>query len=498
VLPADTGGYAPRVAGYQGNKSSGCLVIDANRSSAYITDTIAHELAHTAQFAYDMDESSWLMESTATWVAFKVNKKLALTPDGEYEWLPQFFHGLDQTLTRDANDNAYASWLYFLFASMEKGNAVVTDVWKAAAADGEQGYEAVDQVFPFADHFADFALRDWNQDPVKPQYKTADGTFPTGREPQIRNAVKTLAGGKKDVLKVNLPPLASAYFEYDFPASARDVTFDNALDGYADAHMWAIKKLNGVWQQPEDWTNSPKEKFCRDIPEDDLSQIILVVSNSSTTTKLTVPDGPTMKAGTSGCSGWRGTMKATESWNVEGGHGVSTSTFTGVWLADEAGVAGCSPESDDACVLYRPTGTISWTWDSHHAGTGWDKCDQTTSGTLAAGQEKYPEIPAQAFYTRQADPNHLKYSGGGGFGVPGLKCINLILIGANPPEFFKIDSRASTSNGPDGTGGNCYNATWQFETKADTISGRCTDYKYEHSSATFEWTLTRVGGKPGS
>ena len=56
--------------------------------------------------------------------------------------------------------------------SPRKLNAAVTwipsKIWKAAGAEGEQGYKAVDQVFPFNDHYADYALRDWNQDPVKP------------------------------------------------------------------------------------------------------------------------------------------------------------------------------------------------------------------------------------------------------------------------------------------------------------------------------------------
>jgi hypothetical protein len=497
VLAAGTGGYAPRVAAYHGNKSSGCLVIDANRSSAYITDTIAHELAHTAQFAYDMDESSWLMESTATWVAYKVDKKLGLDPTDQYNWLPQLFYSFDQPLTREANGNAYASWLYFLFASMEKGDGVVTDVWKAAAADGEQGYKAVDQVFPFADHFADFAVRNWNKDPVAPQYKSVDSEFPTARQPNIRNLVKTLAGGKNDSLNVNLPPLASAYFEYDFAASALDVTFDNALDGYADARVWAITKVNGEWKPPEDWTNSPKKKFCRNIPEDNVGTIILVVSNVGISDALSVPEGPKMTAGTTGCSGWRGTMKASESWDVEGGHGTGTSTFTGVWLIDESWNAECDPVSAGACSkLLRPTGTISWTWDSHWVPS--DHCDQVTAGTLAAGQEQYPDMPGQALYIRPVGADHLQYWGIGGFGVPGLKCENLITLGAGPPVYFKLESEAHGTQPVGADGGTCNNTIWQIATTGDTMAGSCIGYKYEHASATFEWNLTRVGPAPGS
>jgi hypothetical protein len=82
ILTAGKSGFANRVAEITKNKSSGYAVIDAGRDHNVRLDSIAHELAHTAQFAYDRDESVWLMESTATWVAYKVDQKLDLpTPD---------------------------------------------------------------------------------------------------------------------------------------------------------------------------------------------------------------------------------------------------------------------------------------------------------------------------------------------------------------------------------------------------------------------------------
>ena len=163
---------------------------------------------------------------------------------------------------------------------MDKGDGIVTSVWEAAAADGEQGAKAVDQVLPFADNFDEFAVRDWNEEPVKPLYKSVDSTFP-GYGPEFRNSVSTLEGGMEDALNVDLPPLAAAYYRYDFPDTVRDITFDNTLAGYADAHVWAIKTVNDEEQPPEDWTNSAKKKFCRNIAEQDVSRIIVIVSNNS-------------------------------------------------------------------------------------------------------------------------------------------------------------------------------------------------------------------------
>ena len=52
---------------------------------------------------------------------------------------------------------------------------------------------------------------------------------------------------------------------------------------------------------------------------------------------------------------------------------------------------------------------------------------------------------------------------------------------------------AAKANGPDGTGGNCFNSDWQIDSKATKIAGSCVSYKYQHSFASFEWNLTRVG-----
>lgn len=484
-------GFAPHAARYVDNKSSGYLVIDAALTGDKAIDTIAHELAHAAQFAYDNQESSWLMESTATWVAFKVCKKLGIRPNYQYSWLPLLYGSLDQTLTRTANDNAYASWLYFLYASMEQGDGVVTDIWKAAGAEGEQGAKAVDQVFPFATYFAGFSVRDWNDDPVKPLYKKADDTFP-GNQPQIRNATKTLAGGQEDKMKVDLPPLASAYYQYDFAADVRDVTFENALDGYDDARVWAFKKIDGEWKAPEDWTALPKKKFCRDIPEANVTQLVVVVANKSMTGDLTA-DPPKMIAGTAGCSGWSGTMTGSAGWTNEGYTGTSKATFTGVWMIDEKGDAYCRPESEAQCLFFRPEGTIAWTYESHHPVKNFP-CDSVKSGSEAANQERHDD--QQNFYLLQTDKDHLQFWGRGYFEWPAVGCTPPMPSDALP-VFFDIYQDSSSSI-PPAHGNTCERTDWIISSTADTISGSCYLQNVPQGWSKLEWHLTRIGPKPGS
>jgi hypothetical protein len=494
-------GYAQIAAPYVGARSSsGYMVIDAGRSGDNLIDTLAHELAHVAQFNYDDDEVSWLSESTATWVAYKVMKKLNLNPAYAYTQASSFYSGLDQPLTRETRQNAYGSWLYFLYASMEKSDGVVVDVWKAAAADGVQGADAVDKVLPFEKAFAGFGVRDWNQDPVKPKYDSVDSSFPD-LQPHQRNTVDAIAGGQEDSLNANLPKLSTAYFDYSFDSSARAVTFENSLAGTPNAHVWAIKQIKDKWKPPEDWTGLDKKKFCRDAPEEDVTRLIIVVANSSMTDKLTSSQPPKIKGDAKGCVGWAGTMKGTYWWSGEGMTGTSTGTFSGVWVQDDSiNANGCDPGE---CIRFIPEGTISWTWGATgHIG---DKpCQQTTSGSLPA-VDKFGLGDQQYLHLTIVDDTQHGYWGLGQYyldkGVQdSIICYGFIGMTSNnhPPSFFNLDERSSSSNSDGGGGDTCYLGNWVIETQATTISGSCYSFKTPRNYHLLEWNLTRLGPPPGS
>jgi hypothetical protein len=492
-------GYATPAPAFQGNESSGYLVVGEDASGDNLVDTLAHELTHAGQYAYDWQETSWLKESTATWVAYRVMKKLGLAPEYEYGYLSTFFDGLDQTLTRPGpgNTNSYASWLYFQFAAMEAGPEVVQAIWEAAAADGVQGVKAVDSVFSFDTHFPAFALRNWNKDPVQPKYKTPDDTFPGGLVPKDRNKVTTLPGGKEDSLNVSLPPMSSAYFEYVFPASTRDITFDNTLANTAGAHVWAMRNVNETWKQPEDWSGQAKPTFCRDVPDQDVGQLILVVSNSSLTDTLKVTDAPKVTAGTKGCAGWVGTMTGTYTWTQGERHGSATTTFTGVWEqvpADDQ-VQPCQPGQADSCIAYYPHGTIHWTRDEHQP-----ICSSTQAGDAPAGGRNDPAgaIFLETFYLQPDGNGHYSYWGISSWLTPKVDCSTTYADYDAPPSYFDIPEGTS-GNGDGGAGGNeCFHSTWQIDVTATTIKGGCFEFRTDSSSSRFDWNLTRIGPAPGS
>lgn len=487
---------------FHGHQSSGYLLIDAAVQGDQLLDTIAHELTHAAQFAYDVNDASWLMESTATWAAYRVMKKLDLRPAYAYGFLEDFFAGLDQSLTRLDNHNHYGAWLYFLFASMEEGDGIVTTIWQEAAPKGEDGAVAVDKAFAWDEHFDDFSVRNWNKDPVERQYKSApDNTFPTNREPNLTRDT-AIAGAEENLLDAEVAQLASVYYRYEFDSGVRNVIVENAYAGVEEAHLWAIKKVFGVWQKPEDWTNEVKKEFCRDIEEQDVSELILVVSNASMRQVLIPPEPAKVVTKTLGCPGWSGTMTSTRTWDqLDGGvphTGTTTATFTGLWKADGPDATSIFPCSQayppaEPCIVYRPIGTITWTWQAEYPADAYQPgCKANTSGSLDAGNTLHPDV--QSLVLQPIENNKVKYRGLGAFVIGETqKCPDVISGGGNPSQFFDILENARSDAPADDTGDTCFHTTWVIDASADTIAGSCSSYVYSYHTLRFEWNLKRVG-----
>lgn len=310
-----------------GNTSSGFVLINIDYPPNVIYDTIAHELAHVAQCQYALDEMKpmWFKESTATWVAYKVMKQLGEIPSVAYEWLKdtgssplfaqrarpplsEFFETLHMSLV--APWTQYGSWLFFYYLSMEKGDGIVRSIWqKAAQTPGADGIKAIKEVIPLDYHFPRFTVRNWNQDSVPNQYKTQDNTFRPGMKPGSTREIDESGPYIKE-LHGGTPALAADYYHFKFQAATRKVTF-NKLPTESNAHVWAIKKIGNDWKEPEDWTGEEYKDFCRDWQDEDLTNLVIIVSNSDLTAKLQRQSKVRIIADAVGCQYVKGWAKAT-------------------------------------------------------------------------------------------------------------------------------------------------------------------------------------------
>jgi hypothetical protein len=365
VFRGRQGGYTDRVNPKTSTAAAGYVVIDAAVSGDRLTSNIAHELFHTGQFSYDAYDSEWLMDATAAWGEFRVMQKLNASRQDNYDYLPKFFKELDKTLTRNPEGdlNRYASWLYFYFASMQKGDGIVTQIWEAAAAEGEQGERAVDQVFPFDPNFDDFTVRNWNEKPpLTTAYKDKDATFPQrveGKDLKPSAYQIFFAGPDESKFEDTLEPLSAHYYRHTFGAPVHSVIFHNKLNGKPQAHLWGIAKVDGEWQAPEDWTDIEEKIWCMDVPGQHLDELIVIFSNSDMTGKLTSSES-SVEARASGCNNWRGTIRRTAE-ETSAGYSYSEETVADVYFRSvgEPGTASCEDAgTSQPCETYYASGTV--------------------------------------------------------------------------------------------------------------------------------------------
>ena len=165
--------------------------------------TAAHEFFHAVQFAYDIGEDGWLMESTATWMeehvydAINDNRQYLVTSPLAQPLIP---------LDRTSGFRVYGAWIFWQFLTEYFGGAtadanIVRAVWRRAdgSASGQNMYSTQALASAVAARtvagnpwrlrwaFADFGV--WNARPVK--FYDEGSAYPTA--PVAKTATLTRA-----------------------------------------------------------------------------------------------------------------------------------------------------------------------------------------------------------------------------------------------------------------------------------------------------------------
>ena len=311
ILEAE-GGYTQEANPKSGRTSSAYSVIDSGVRGLVVASHIAHELMHTSQFSYDRFEGSWLLDSTATWGAFRTLQLLNHTPEPEYEYLGDFFAELDEPLRRDEGLNRYASWLYFFSLQIDHGDQVARKVFEKMAAEGEQNAAAVDQAFPFARNFGTFAASNWDTD-LTPRYRKANPSFPAGLQAGLSHYPE-LGSGDEDQPPFETSFLSADYAGYQFTDDVRQVVVENLFTTLvAECNcipsVWLIANVRGTWQEPEQMTGD-RRKFCFSNPAEDLEELVLIVANPDWEGLLPLDADmmPLVRAHEAPCTGGHGTV----------------------------------------------------------------------------------------------------------------------------------------------------------------------------------------------
>jgi hypothetical protein len=102
-------------------------------------------------------------------------------------------------------------------------------------------------------------------------------------------------------------PLAARYHRATFADGIRKVTFENFFSNIPYAHVWAVKKIGNDWKEPEDWSKEEQKIFCRDLADENLTELVIVVSNTHRQFPLPPDPAPRIIGDSVGCqyiAGW--------------------------------------------------------------------------------------------------------------------------------------------------------------------------------------------------
>ena len=355
-------------------------VVTCETTPAYITllpnaspATLAHEFMHVLQFALPYangdgcgDDFWW--ESTATWAEDYVYREQYNSEQHPFaQTYLQFPHiALDDEFLM----KHYGAYLFPFYLDRVRGKPELVQQVFSRMGSEPDALKAIESVVSgalgdFGELWRDFTLKNWNRDPVT-DYKDLDSLTAgaRAREQEVRVGETEL---QVDIMEY----LGAIYEKFTFHDDVHTVVFKNTLAGVEHAGVMAIKKVDGEWQDPEDWSDDPEKEFCFDRPSESLDELIIILSNSDAVgqEKLDADDPPAIQGKRDGCSGWEGSV------SVEGTSPVGQpgrATYTAATQAIRF-----DKRKDVAGVYDLVAGKLHWT----AAGTPLF-CDGTLSGEL--------------------------------------------------------------------------------------------------------------------
>lgn len=334
---------------------------------------IAHEFFHTLTAAYDQiacQENAFWDEGTANWAGNLVEPHYRPIEQNASEYLG----GVDDGGYRSSLErHSYTSWLFAQFLADKAGPDAIRQTW--AKAGSEHILDAIDAAAAPAGGlnklWPEFELANANQGPdgnsdggywekelgldgssvLEAETTNSSAAWSTLKPDGVPVPLKMYAGTPASLLH-----LSGRVFWYKVGPGVRTVTFlDNGpfADGSDPAaNVQAIVSVAGQPDQDEDWTGKQGAAFCLARPSEQITGLILIFSDSSTSENFDWSTPPEIAATDMGCSQWTGTING--KW--EDGTGMVETTQASVTFTD--------PSPSGIGILaggYTGTGTVTWT-----------------------------------------------------------------------------------------------------------------------------------------
>jgi hypothetical protein len=333
--------------------------------------TVIHEFFHVLQKAYnqqyalrqsatpDVYSAHWFPEASAVWASAHFDRTLAPWEDGRAAYLDAHLRFIQRFLPSTVALSApepvphtYAAYIWPYFVEQEReGPEFMAAMWEGISGTStfEQADDAIDAVFPFRDHFKDFALRNLNTayvpgDPLPDdqRYVALDSHFPDRHAPTYTEG--TLEPEQDYTLTLPLPNLSARYVLLGADPLLQKVTFQ--FGGLTPADQIDVQALvytqDGWLSQPLDFSNEDEVVFCFDRGPTTLERrgrfdaMLLVISNHAVRADSSTSGELVVEATADPCTPvWTGTISATHQHPVELGTITWSSTTPVVFEFDD-------------------------------------------------------------------------------------------------------------------------------------------------------------------
>lgn len=266
----------------QGGRTAPALIkIDVYLEGADLDTTLAHELFHAFQFAFDQREERWWLESTAVWAEDYSDS----IRNREWDHLEDAFHLVEnrlQPLTGRNGKQEYGMYLFPLYLKQEFGAGKIAEIWEACETTG--ALDAVDKNVSkgIEECFKHFALLNLDLGPHTGFYNDHQGPL---KLYDYHGALDfPLYSVSKNSKKFSLPPLSARYIIVEHLFDPDDtppfVHFD--LGDFAKNDKITIQAIidpEGEAKE-EDWSNLSERTFCINLEEEYFEKIALVIASS--------------------------------------------------------------------------------------------------------------------------------------------------------------------------------------------------------------------------
>lgn len=350
-----------------------------------LASTVAHEYFHVIQNTYprkaDCVSYHHVDEGTATYFKDYVFPNY----NHEHEFYEFFEKG-----TKSLIGSSYDTWYFYYFMTRVQGTSVIPKLHELRA--NETSYDSIEKALDggFKEQWPDFAVYNWNQDPLQDGFKQWDKITYVPKRPtaiggttfspiKVEEVELNLEGQYSYDMSMILPPLTRDYFAFDVRnEEIHSVAIDNPV--IMNAKKVKVKVLirkRGHFDYEEvTWEDSKRHEyqFCLDNKEEAIDQIVIVVANYNYK-----PNSPTyrmqatFKASNQGCHRFNGKMTGNYEYRNGKEHHVAEIVATDLVYKE----SGRNEEGSHKGHFHLESANVSYTYSGLI-----DECRGTAAGHL--------------------------------------------------------------------------------------------------------------------